>query len=85
MGKTSEGRPIVRRFVIKRHKGDLFNTPRPWILRDRERPAFLGHYTTHVLALAAVDAKLSAERGIPTRREIREAMRAEYVEEGVNR
>jgi hypothetical protein len=71
----SEGRPIVRRFVIKRHPIAL-STRSPWVMRDRQRPAFLGHYATHALAIAAVDAKLSEETGIPTRRAIREAMSA---------
>ena len=65
----------MRRFVIKRHPVSL-NTRLPWVMRDRQRPAFLGHYATHALAIAAVDAKLSSETGIPTRRSIREAMSA---------
>ena len=70
---VSEGRPIVRRFIIKRHPLSL-NTRAPWVMRDRSRPAYLGHFARHDLAIAAVDAKLSQERGTP--------MRAEYVEEG---
>lgn len=68
-----EGYPVVRRFVIRRHP---FGTTvsRPWILRDRSRPAYLGHYATRELAVAAVYRKVGEERGIPTRREIREAM-----------
>lgn len=69
---VSEGRPVVRRFIIKRHPLPL-NTRSPWVLRDRSRPAYLGHFASFELAIAAVDAKLSQERGIP--------MRAEYVEE----
>lgn len=50
----------------------------PWVMRDASRPAFLGHYATHALALAAVNAKLRAERGAPivdiSVAEIREAM-----------
>lgn len=72
---TSEGRPIVRRFIIKRHPLSL-NTRAPWVMRDRSRPAFLGHYVSFERAIAAVDAKLSQEAGIPTRAEIREAMSA---------
>lgn len=73
---VSEGRPIVRRFIIKRHPLSL-NTSAPWVLRDRSRPAYLGHYATHALALAAVDRKLAGERGyVPSVAEIREAMSA---------
>lgn len=73
---VSEGRPIARRFVIKRHPLAL-STRSPWVLRDRSRPAYLGHFATHTLALAAVDRKLAEERGyVPTRAEIREAMSA---------
>lgn len=71
---ASEGRPIVRRFVIKRHKVTT-STKNPWVLRDRSRPAYLGHFATHALAIAAVDRKLADERGFSlTRREVREAM-----------
>ena len=71
---ASEGRPIVRRFVIKRHKVTT-STKNPWVLRDRSRPAYLGHFATHALALAAVDRKLAEERGyVPSVAEIREAM-----------
>ena len=71
---VSEGRPIVRRFVIKRHPLALA-TRSPWVLRDRSRPAYLGHFATHALALAAVDRKLAQERGyVPSVAEIREAM-----------
>ena len=73
---VSEKRPIVRRFVIKRHPLALA-TRSPWVLRDRSRPAYLGHFATHALALAAVERKLADERGyVPSRREIREAMSA---------
>lgn len=73
---ASEGRPIVRRFVIKRHP-ITFSTRSPWVLRDRSRPAYLGHFGTFALAIAAVDRKLAQERGyVPSRREIREAMSA---------
>lgn len=62
------------RFRIKRQRpfnaADLY----PWKLRDASRPAFLGQYASHALAIAAIDAKLSIESGIPTRRAIREAM-----------
>lgn len=74
MDKLSEGRPIVRRFVIKRHKVTT-STKNPWVLRDRSRPAYLGHLATHALAIAAVDRKLAEERGyVPSVAEIREAM-----------
>ena len=71
---ASEGRPIVRRFVIKRHKVTT-STKNPWVLRDRSRPAYLGHFARHDLAIAAVNAKLAVERGyVPSVAEIREAM-----------
>ena len=71
---ASEGRPIVRRFVIKRHP-ITFSTRSPWVLRDRQRPAYLGHFARHDLAIAAVDRKLADERGyVPSVAEIREAM-----------
>lgn len=71
---ASEGRPIVRRFVIKRHKVTT-STKNPWVLRDRSRPAYLGHFERWELAIAAVERKLADERGyVPSRREIREAM-----------
>ena len=74
MDKLQEGRPIVRRFVIKRHKVTT-STKNPWVLRDRSRPAYLGHFARHDLAIAAVDQKLADERGFSlTRREVREAM-----------
>ena len=74
MDKPQEGRPIARRFIIKRHPLALA-TRSPWVLRDRSRPAYLGHYARHDLAIAAVDRKLTDERGyVPSRREIREAM-----------
>lgn len=69
-----QGRPIVRRFVIRRH-GLAVLSKNPWVLRDRSRPAYLGHFPTHALAIAAVERKLAEERGyVPTRREIRDAM-----------
>lgn len=50
----------------------------PWVMRDASRPAFLGQYATHALAVAAVNAKLRAEHGAPivdiSVAEIREAM-----------
>lgn len=70
---TSEGRPIVRRFVIRRHAVNV-STGHPWAMRDRSRPAWLGQYPTHAAAIAAIDRRLSEETGIPTRREIRAAM-----------
>lgn len=73
---VSEGRPIVRRFIIKRHP-ITFSTRSPWVLRDRSRPAYLGHFARHDLAIAAVDRKLADERGyVPSVEEIREAMSA---------
>ena len=74
MDKPSEGRPIVRRFIIKR-RPLAWETRTPWVLRDRSRPAYLGHFARHDLAIAAVDRKVAEERGyVPTRAEIREAM-----------
>lgn len=57
-----EGCPVVRRFVIRRMPLGM-NTRSPWILRDRSRPAYLGHFATHNLALLAVERKLREERG----------------------
>lgn len=70
-----EGYPVVRRFVIRRHALTT-STNYPWVLRDRKRPAYLGHYATLDLALAAIRRKIAEERSdyIPSRREIREAM-----------
>ena len=62
----------------------------PWVMRDASRPAYLGHFATHALALAAVNAKLRDEHGAPivdisvaeiheamtTRRAAREAAKA---------
>ena len=71
---VSEGRPVARRFIIKRHPLALA-TRSPLVLRDRSRPAYLGHFATHALALAAVDRKLAQERGyVPSVAEIRERM-----------
>lgn len=73
---VDDKRPITRRFVIKRHP-TTFSTRSPWVLRDRSRPTYLGHFGTHTLALAAVDRKLAEERGyVPSVAEIREAMSA---------
>ena len=71
---VSEGRPIARRFVIKRHAVTT-STKNPWVLRDRSRPAYLGHFARHDLAIAAVERKLAVERGyVPSVAEIRERM-----------
>lgn len=62
----------------------------PWAMRDASRPAFLGQYATHALAIAAVNAKLCEEAGrrlvdisvaevreaMTTRRAAREAAKA---------
>ncbi len=63
------------RFRIKRHALDVVSS-RPWVLKDAARPAFLGQYETHALAIQAIDRKVADERGVPTLREIREAMHA---------
>ena len=65
----------MRRFVIRRHAVNV-PTGSPWAMRDRSRPSWLGQYPTHAAAIAAIDAKLADERGVPTRREIRAAMKA---------
>ena len=77
MDKPSEGRPIVRRFVIKRLPLSILSRS-PWVLRDRQRPHYLGQYARHDLAIAAVDRKLAEERDyyIPSIAEIRERMTA---------
>lgn len=71
-----EGYPVVRRFVIRRHKLEN-NARHPWVLRDRSRPAYLGHYETHELALAAVYRKVRQEKNLPSIDEIKAAMRPE--------
>ena len=53
------------RFTIRRLKGDAGRSTRsPWVLRDAERPHFLGQYARQDLAIAAVSAKLREERGL---------------------
>lgn len=69
----------MSRFTIRRLKGDAGRSTRaPWVMRDASRPAFLGQYATHALAVAAVNAKLRGEHGAPivdiSVAEIREAM-----------
>lgn len=66
------------RFRVKRHKFGVV-TRSPWIVKDRERPAFVGQYATHALAMRAIDNTVRRERGMPDRlnvsaAEIREAM-----------
>ena len=66
------------RFRVKRHKLDVV-TRSPWVVRDRERPAFVGQYATLALAIRAIDNTVRRERGMPDRldisvAEIREAM-----------
>lgn len=62
----SEGRPIVRRFVIRRHNVATL-ARNPWVVRDRSRPAFLGQYASFTLAIESVISKLREERGLPPR------------------
>ena len=70
----------MSRFTIRRLKGDAGRSTRsPWVLRDAERPHFLGQYARHNLAIAAASAKLREERGLAPAldletSEIREAM-----------
>lgn len=52
------------RFHVKRHPVELANMRSPWILRDKARPAFVGHYARLDLALNAIGAKLREERGL---------------------
>ena len=55
----------MSRFTIRRLRGDAGRSTRsPWVLRDAERPHFLGQYARHDLAIAAVSAKLREERGL---------------------
>ena len=58
--KHTEGRPIVRRFVIKRQPLAIPSTA-PWKVRDRSRPAYLGSAETLGDALAIVNRKLAEE------------------------
>ncbi len=55
------------RFQIRRHAVDLLSYTRPWVLRDRCRPHFLGQYPTHRLALLAVANIIRREHGEPER------------------
>lgn len=67
-----------RRFRVKRAKPFDPQQPHPWKMKDASRPAFLGQYSTHALAMRAIEEKLASERGyVPTRAEIRAAMAAE--------
>mgnify|MGYP001235101377 FL=1 len=55
----------MSRFMIRRLKGDAGRSTRsPWVMRDAERPSFLGQYARHDLAIAAASAKLREERGL---------------------
>ena len=55
-----EMRPIVRRFVIKRLPPSILSS-RPWIIRDRDRPAWLGSARSHAEALGMVSRRLEME------------------------
>lgn len=61
--RSREGRPIVRRFVIRRNRP----TPTPWTIRDRSRPSWLGHAATVGVALRRVDDIVRTERGLAPR------------------
>lgn len=69
---------VTPRFRVKRHKGD--DAPaKPWAVKDAARPAFIGSYATHELAMRAIDNVVRGEREMPPRLdvtvdEIREAM-----------
>lgn len=58
--RHTEGRPIVRRFVIKRLPLAILSD-RPWKVRDRSRPAYLGGAKTLAEAIEIVDRKLAEE------------------------
>lgn len=58
--RHTEGRPIVRRFVIKRLPLAILSD-RPWKVRDRSRPAYLGHAESLEKAIEIVDRKLADE------------------------
>lgn len=51
------------RFTIRRHSPHTL-TAHPWVMRDAERPSFVGQYTRHDLAVAAMDATVRRERGL---------------------
>jgi hypothetical protein len=66
--------PARFRVKIARHA-----TEKPFKVRDRERPAFLGQYATLGRAMLAIDNVIRRERGMPERvpitaDEIRELM-----------
>lgn len=65
MSRT-EGRPIVRRFVIRRHPV-AYNYEYSWSMRDRSRPNWLGNYRTLAEAIEAMVTRLRKERGLPPR------------------
>lgn len=55
---TGGKRYVIRRarFVVRRHPiGDGYRAP--WVLKDREHPAFVGQYRTHGAAIAAACAR----------------------------
>ncbi len=65
MSRT-EKRPIVRRFVIRRHDVNV-ERGYPWAMRDRSRPAYLGQFPTFAAAIEAMITKLREERGLGPR------------------
>lgn len=71
---------VTPRFRVKRHKGD--DVPaKPWAVKDAARPAFIGQYASHELAMTAIDNVVRAEMKMLPRpsftvAEIREAMSA---------
>lgn len=58
--RVPEGRPIVRRFVVKRLPLSVYR-PWPWIVRDREHPERLGSAPTHAEAIAMIARRLEYE------------------------
>lgn len=62
----------MARFKIKRHPIGV-NVRAPWVLRDRNRPAFVGQYPTLARAVTAADNIVRTELGMPQRLTISKA------------
>jgi hypothetical protein len=67
-----------RRFTIRRVKIGWPDS-RPWKLRDRTAPSFIGQYKSHAWALVAMENRARRDLGLPpilaiTTEEIRKAM-----------
>lgn len=59
-----EGRPIVRRFVVKRLPLHLTGSAYAWKIRDRSRPSWLGSAPSHEDAIKMIQRILNREAGV---------------------